>query len=178
MFWSIRRRKPSPTERLFGSLGALGHRPRHLVDIGETMATGRARRWPQFLRPGSAWSSAPRKLAQLHRDLAANPRVAIRYKGVGDVDATRPFTLHPRDDSSSFVYGTEAAAKAGMVQEEIAICRLDTVLAGSAFGPPDIVKIDAEGTADDCRGRGGAGRGCGRQPALPQHRRRGLSHDG
>lgn len=86
-----------------------------------------------------------RRLAEHLADLDANPKVAIHYKGVGDFDGSAPFTLHDRDDSCSFVYGSEDAEARGLPQCEIEICKLDTVMDGNPFGPPEIVKIDAEG---------------------------------
>jgi FkbM family methyltransferase len=96
---------------------------------GETTATGRAQTG----------------LAQKHRDLAGDPRVKIEYAGVGDFDGSAAFSFHQRDDSCSFLYDAEEAARLGMPQETLPICRLDTAMATSPFGPPQMIKIDAEG---------------------------------
>lgn len=136
---------PSPTSRMLETLVALGMEPAHIVDIGANHGN-----WTRAAR--SAFPDAnisvfePQKmLADKHTDLAADPRIDIHYKGVGDFDGSAPFTFHDRDDSSSFIYSASEAEAQGLTQDEIEICKLDTAMAASPFGAPDIVKIDAEG---------------------------------
>ena len=148
MAWTFGRRKrqaPSPTDRLFVTLKALGLSPRHIVDVGANHGNWTRAALAAFPQARLTMFEPQQKLAEQHRDLAMNARVAIHYKGLGDFDGSAPFTFHPRDDSSSFVYSADEAAAQGMVQGEVEIMRLDTAMAGSAFGAPQIVKIDAEG---------------------------------
>ena len=148
MAWTFGRRNkpaPSPTDRLFATLGALGLSPRHMVDVGANHGNWSRAALAAFPQARLTLFEPQAKLADKHRDLAQNARVAIHYKGLGDFDGSAAFTFHPRDDSSSFVYSASEAAAQGMVQGEVAICRLDTVMAASGFGMPDVVKIDAEG---------------------------------
>jgi len=148
MGWPFKPRKNSArsaTERMFKALSALGLSPRHIVDIGGNHGNWTRSALAAF--PGASVSmfEPQLKLADKHTDLAANKRVALLYKGVGDFDGSAPFTFHSRDDSSSFIYNAADAAAMGLEQGEIEIVRLDTAMAASAFGPPQIVKIDAEG---------------------------------
>jgi FkbM family methyltransferase len=123
----------------------LGFRPRHVVDVG-----GNHGNWTRAIL--RAFSDAKVTmfepqigLAVKHADLAGDPRVRIEYAGIGDFDGSAAFSFHDRDDSCSFHYSSEEAAKLGMPQETLPIWRLDTAMAASAFGWPEMVKIDAEG---------------------------------
>lgn len=148
MAWTFGRRKklaPSSTDRLFGTLKALGLSPRHLVDVGANHGNWTRAALVAFPQARLTMFEPQQKLAEKHKDLAQNARVAIHYKGLGDFDGSAAFTFHPRDDSSSFVYSASEAAAQGMIQGKVDIMRLDTAMAGSAFGAPQIVKIDAEG---------------------------------
>lgn len=145
-FFGRRKRKSgSPTDQLFRTLRSLGLEPTHIVDVGGNHGNWTRAALAAF--PGARVSmfEPQLKLAERHRDLAADDRVAIHYKGLGDFDGLAAFTFHARDESSSFVYSASEAQEQGMVQGEVEICRLDTAMAASAFGSPEIVKIDAEG---------------------------------
>lgn len=144
-FSKHRERVPSPTERLFATLAALGMVPRHVVDIGGNHGNWTRAALAAFPSARVSMFEPQRNLAGKHADLAASNRVQILYKGVGNFDGSALFTFHPRDDSSSFIYSADDAASSGMAQGEVEICRLDTAMASSPFGPPQIVKIDAEG---------------------------------
>lgn len=148
MVWNFGRRKDrarSQTDRLFVTLKALGLSPRHMVDVGGNHGSWTRAALAAFPDARISMFEPQQKLAEKHSDLAQNDRVAIHYKGLGDFDGSAPFTFHPRDDSSSFVYTASEAAAQGLVQGEVEICRLDTAIAASTFGKPDVVKIDAEG---------------------------------
>ncbi|MEM9670725.1 MAG: FkbM family methyltransferase [Pseudomonadota bacterium] len=144
------RRKPgkqaaSPTDRLFSTLKALGLDPDHIVDIGANHGNWTRAALQAFPAARLSVFEPQEKLAAKHTDLAQDRRVSLYYKGVGDFDGTAPFTFHDRDDSSSFIYSAPEAKAQNLTQSEIEICRLDTVMATSEFGVPNIVKIDAEG---------------------------------
>jgi FkbM family methyltransferase len=148
MGWFSRRDKSevvSPTGLLFRRLSGLGLEARHIVDIGGNHGNWTREALAAFPEAKVSMFEPQRSLAERHRDLAADPRVRLHYAGVGDFDGKAAFTFHPRDDSSSFLYGAEEAAANGMQQGEVEICRLDTVLRDDPFGAPDILKIDAEG---------------------------------
>jgi FkbM family methyltransferase len=142
-----RRKRPavSPTERLFATIKALGLKPTHIVDVGGNHGNWTRAALAAFPEARVSLFEPQQKLAEKHKDLAANDRVSLNYKGLGDFDGVAPFTFHPRDDSSSFVYSSSEATAKGLVQGEVEICRLDTAMEASDFGAPQIVKIDAEG---------------------------------
>lgn len=131
--------------RVFTNIRDIGLNPKHIVDIGGNR--GGWRRTVLSIFPQACLSifEPQRRLATYLADLEASPNVVVYYKGVGDFDGIAPFTLHHRDDSCSFVYDAEEAKAHGFIQSEIEICKLDTAMADSPFGAPDIVKIDAEG---------------------------------
>lgn len=148
MAWRFGRRRDqaaSPTARLFVTLKALGLSPNHIVDVGGNHGNWTRAALAAFPNAKLSMFEPQQKLAAKHTDLALNDRVAIYYKGLGDFDGSAQFTYHPRDDSSSFVYSAGEASALGLVQGEVEICRLDTVMEGSVFSRPDVVKIDAEG---------------------------------
>ncbi|MBZ8119741.1 FkbM family methyltransferase [Roseovarius sp. LXJ103] len=135
----------SPTGRLFSTLASLDFAPTHIVDIGANHGNWTRTARAAFPDANISAFEPQNMLADKHTDLARDPRIELHYKGVGDFDGTAPFTIHGRDDSSSFIYSASEAEGQGLTRGEVAICRLDTAMAESAFGAPDIVKIDAEG---------------------------------
>jgi FkbM family methyltransferase len=152
MGWFSRRKKlpekrPEATEtaKLFHRLKLMGLKPTHAVDIGGNHGNWTREVLAAFPQAKVTLFEPQRGLSQHHADLAADARVELVYAGVGDFDGTAPFTFHPRDDSSSFLYDAGEAAASGMEQGDVAIRRLDSAMAESPFGAPDIVKIDAEG---------------------------------
>lgn len=148
MRWGFGRRKRSrvsQTDRLLETLKSLGLSPGHIVDVGGNHGNWTRAALAAFPSARVTMFEPQQKLAERHRDLAADDRVAIHYKGLGDFDGAAAFTFHPRDDSSSFIYSASEARAQGMEQSEVEICRLDTVMGTSPFGQPEIVKIDAEG---------------------------------
>ena len=156
MGW-LSRKKPAPvaaplpdaaevlTAGMFARLAALGLAPRHIVDIGGNHGNWTRGALAAFPQARVTMFEPQSPLAPKHADLAADPRVRIEYAGVGDFDGSLPFTFHSRDDSSSFIYSSQAAAQMGLTQSQVPICRLDTAMAASALGAPELVKIDAEG---------------------------------
>jgi FkbM family methyltransferase len=149
MGWFKRRKKrrplPSPTEQLCALLVAQGFRPRHIVDIGGNYGNWTRAVLRAFPDARVTMFEPQTGLAHKHPDLASDPRVRIEYAGVGDFDGSAAFSFHERDDSCSFLYNADEAAKQGMPQETMPIRKLDTAIADSPFGPPQMVKIDAEG---------------------------------
>lgn len=145
VFGRRKRKRGSPTDQLFATLTSLGLAPRHIVDVGGNHGAWTRAALAAFPTARVTMFEPQQKLAAYHGDLAADGRVAIHYKGLGDFDGTASFTFHPRDDSSSFVYSASEAEAQGLVRGDVEICRLDTAISASPFGQPEIVKIDAEG---------------------------------
>ena len=132
-------------KKLFSTLQKLGLSPVHIVDIGANRGGWTRTVLSVFPQAKISIFEPQTRLAEFHKDLVENPNIEIIYKGVGSADGTSAFTFHDRDDSCSFVYESEDALERGFDQSEIEICRLDTAIATSRFGAPDVVKIDAEG---------------------------------
>ena len=133
------------TQRMFDLLKRLGLSPDHIVDVGANHGNWSRTALKAFPAAKLSVFEPQKQLADKHGDLDQNKRVALHYKGLGDFDGVASFTFHPRDDSSSFLYSETEAAEQGFEQGEVEICRLDTAMASSDFGMPEIVKIDAEG---------------------------------
>jgi FkbM family methyltransferase len=135
----------SQLARVCALLKRMQYEPIHVVDIGANHG-GWSRQilaaftdvWLSLFEPQS-------DLAPHLANLDAKSNVRIQYVGIGDKDTTAAFTIHDRDDSSSFSYTPEQAKQAGFRQVQIEILKLDTALKAGGFPPPDIIKIDAEG---------------------------------
>lgn len=135
----------SPTDRLFATLKTLGLKPSHFIDVG-----GNHGNWTRAARAAFPDANVTMleplpALREKHADLLADRKVAVVYEGAGDFDGVASFTVHERDDSSSFLYSADEAKERGFRQEQIRICQLDTLVGTSDFGAPDVIKIDAEG---------------------------------
>lgn len=137
--------KPTRTEQFLALLVEQGFQPGHIVDVGGNHGNWTRAALRAFPGANVTMFEPQTGLAERHSDLARDPRVKIEYAGVGDFDGTAAFSFHQRDDSCSFLYDADEAARLGMPQETLPICRLDTAMATSPFGPPQMVKIDAEG---------------------------------
>lgn len=124
---------------------AQGFAPKHIVDIGGNHGNWTRAVLRAFPEAKVTMFEPQTGLADNHADLAADPRVRIEYAGVGDFDGLAAFSFHERDDSCSFLFNAEEAARQGMPQETMPIRRLDTAMDASPFGRPQMVKIDAEG---------------------------------
>jgi len=133
------------TVQLLECLDRLGLSPNHIIDIGANRGDWSRKALKVFPNAKVTSFEPQRSLSPYHADLAANPSVKIEYAGVGKVDGEATFTIHDRDDSSSFSYSEEQAQEKGYEQQEIRIHCLDTYLETASFGRPSIIKIDAEG---------------------------------
>lgn len=153
MFSLFKRKRPSPhyvdpnaaVSNMLTSLKGIGFSPIHIVDIGANHGDWSRAALSVFPNAKISIFEPQARLGRYLGDLERNPNISIFYKGVGDFDGRLPFTLHDRDDSCSFVYASEDAKLRGFDQVDIEICRLDSIMAAHSFGPPDLVKIDAEG---------------------------------
>ena len=123
----------------------LGFAAHHIVDVGGNRGGWSRDALAVFPDAKITMFEPQENLADFHKDLAASANVTIHYRGVGDTDGTQAFTEYDRDDSSSFIYSAAEAEALGMKRTEIEICKLDTILPQSSFGPADVIKIDAEG---------------------------------
>jgi FkbM family methyltransferase len=131
--------------RLFMALKDLGLNPSHVIDVGGNRGDWTRTVLSVFPDACVTMFEPQTELQHSHTDLNANSRVDVLYRGAGDIDGTLAFTIHERDDSSSFLYASDQAEARGFKQSKIDIARLDTVVTASRFGLPQVVKIDAEG---------------------------------
>lgn len=140
-----RRKKLNPTREMFETLTSLGFEAKHIVDIGGNHGDWSRDALHYYPNANFTIFEPQLALSEFHRDLAEKSNIQLRYLGLGDLDGTATFTLHDRDDSSSFAYSTDEAETEGFQQIDIDIRRLDSEMESSEFGAPQIVKIDAEG---------------------------------
>lgn len=133
------------TARLFELLRRVGFEPVSIIDVGGNRGdwTRDARR--AFPDARVLMFEPLVELAKYHRDLEEDPLVVVEKMGCGNVDDYALFTVHDRDDSSSFSYSVEAAQMRQFEQRRVPICRLDTYMRSSEFESPTLIKIDAEG---------------------------------
>lgn len=80
------------------------------------------------------------------RDLMDRGR-KIRWitAGVADKPGRLPFTIRPRDDSSSFTLSGEQARAHGCQQATVDVTTLNEIVSSMDAPMPEMVKIDAEG---------------------------------
>ncbi|MEO0371346.1 MAG: FkbM family methyltransferase, partial [Pseudomonadota bacterium] len=137
--------KSDPTRRLFTTLQALGYAPGHIIDIGGNRGDWTRKALEAYPKANVTVFEPQKSLATYHQDIAARSNVEIVYAGVGDQDGEASFTIHDRDDSSSFLYSEEQASDKGFERETMQIHALDTFTKTCQFGAPNMIKIDAEG---------------------------------
>lgn len=120
--------------------------PRHIVDIGANRGN-----WTREVRksfPDASFTlfEPQPKLREAMADLLVDgSRVELNTMGVGRESGEMMFTLHERDDSSSFAWTPERAKERGFKQISVPVTTLDAYLAQRQKPWPDIIKIDAEG---------------------------------
>lgn len=117
----------------------------HIVDIGANHGTWTRKAIEFFPEANYTLVEPQQNLSSSHTDLAANEKVEILYKGVLDKPGTLSFTIHDRDDSSTFRMSEEEANERGFEQVEVEVITLNDLAKNSKFGAPSLVKIDAEG---------------------------------
>ncbi|MEL7255755.1 MAG: FkbM family methyltransferase [Pseudomonadota bacterium] len=137
--------KMDPTRRMFSTLKALGYTPGHIIDIGGNRGDWTRKALEAYPSANVTVFEPQTSLATYHTDIAAKANVEIVYAGVGDQDGEASFTIHDRDDSSSFLYSEEQATDKGFARETIQIHTLDSFTKTAKFGAPNMIKIDAEG---------------------------------
>jgi FkbM family methyltransferase len=130
---------------IYALLWHMQYEPRHVVDIGANHGGWSRKILAAFPDVRLSLFEPQKDLAPHLADLEAKPTIRIQYVGIGDQDTTAAFTIHDRDDSSSFSYTSDQAKQSGFRQIQIEVLKLDTALKGSDFPPPDVIKIDAEG---------------------------------
>lgn len=130
----------------FSVLNKINFMPRHIVDVGANHGTWTRETLKYF--PDSYFTllePQQKMVASVADLLQSNPKVKFHAVGAGKTAGTFQFTIVDRDDSCTFLYSDEEAAKQGFAQIEIPVVTLNDFLPTTNLPTPDIIKIDAEG---------------------------------
>lgn len=138
--------KTNLLEFFFGVLQQINFSVAHIVDVGANHG-GWTRETLKYFP--NAYYTLLEPQAQLQNSLnditQFNPKVKFHAVGAGKKAGAFKFTIVDRDDSCSFIYSEEEAAKQGFAQIEIPVVTLNDFLPTTNLPIPDIIKIDAEG---------------------------------
>jgi len=127
----------------FNNLKSKGLNPKHILDIGANHGT-----WTREvvkIFPTAEYSLIEPQywLEKSTQDLQAKHRVKFYPIGMGDRNHTLTFTVHDRDDSSSFRIISENNNGYRTIKAKMQT--IDSFLKESSLPIPEIIKIDAEG---------------------------------
>ncbi|MFZ1666551.1 MAG: FkbM family methyltransferase [Flavobacteriales bacterium] len=123
-----------------------GFEPKHIVDVGANHGTWTRLALTMFPHAQFTMLEPQAWLQPSFQDLLdSNPLIRYFPIGAGKKNGTFFLTIAKRDDSSSFRFTTEEAETRGLVQKEIPVETLNTLITTNALPIPDMVKIDAEG---------------------------------
>lgn len=136
----------SPLESFLLSLRRLGFQPRHVVDVGAHRG-GWTRQALRYFPEAhfTLVEPQPALRADMQDLLQGNPRVRLHTCGAGPATGELAFTIAERDDSSSFAFSPEEAARRGLEQVSVPVVTIDDLVAASGLPAPEMIKIDAEG---------------------------------
>src|SRR5260370_41822488 len=140
---------PRPSEGLdpfFSLLQRLGFAPTHILDVGANRGNWTRTAIKHF--PGAHYTLVePQDHLKSHiRDLLDRGcNIHWINAGVGDKSGVMPMAISSRDDSSTFVLTDRHGQTTGSQQMMIEVKTLNEIVSSSTAGPPDLVKIDAEG---------------------------------
>lgn len=133
-------------DNFYQSLHKLGYNPKHIVDIGANHGTWTRKALEHF--PDAYFTllePQARLKASIDDLLSSNSKVSFHAVGAGEKEGSFKFTIVDRDDSCSFRFSEEEAAKAGFEQYDVPVVTLNGLLSNKQLPIPDIIKIDAEG---------------------------------
>lgn len=130
----------------YDTLKRFNFQPKHIVDVGANRGTWTREALKHFPKAYYTLLEPQEWLKESFNDiLKTNSKVQFYPVGAGEKKGSFLFTIVDRDDSCSFRYTTEEAAKFGFKQIEIPVTTINELLFESKFPVPDIIKIDAEG---------------------------------
>lgn len=129
----------------FKNLKSNGINPKHILDIGANHGTWTRKVIEIF--PNAQYSLIEPQywLEKSSLDLQKNYLVKFYPIGMGDRNDTLTFTIHDRDDSSSFRLMKENSVQIGYRTIETKMQTIDSFLTEHKLPIPEIIKIDAEG---------------------------------
>ncbi|SMP07405.1 methyltransferase, FkbM family [Chryseobacterium profundimaris] len=131
--------------KFYTTLKEINFQPNFIVDIGANTGTWTREALKFFPEASYLLIEPQERLSAKFSDLLQNPNIKYLPVGVGDKNDILKFTIVDRDDSCSFIYSEEEAAKMGYEQIEVPIKTLNSIIHENNLSYPDIVKIDAEG---------------------------------
>tara|TARA_R110002049_G_scaffold221870_9_gene393434 strand:- start:782 stop:1528 length:747 start_codon:yes stop_codon:yes gene_type:complete len=132
-------------ERFLSLLVELDFRPKHIVDIGANHGDWTRKALTFFPEANFTLIEPQQELFKYYKDFEVNKNISIHNIGISNVKGSLNFTIHDRDDSSSFTYSKEEAAKLGYKQIIVETNTLENLVLENKLMQPDMIKIDAEG---------------------------------
>jgi len=130
----------------YNVLKSAGFIPRHIVDVGANHGSWTREALQYFpncrftlLEPQANMRASVEDLLQ-HNSL-----ITFHAVGAGKTKGTFNFTIVDRDDSCSFAYTIEEAAKNNFQQIQVPVVTLNEFIVEQQLPIPDVIKIDAEG---------------------------------
>ena len=130
----------------FSILNNIDFIPNHIVDVGANHGSWTRETLKYF--PDAYYTllePQQQMLTSVADLLQTNSKVKFHAVGAGKAAGAFKFTMVDRDDSCTFFYSEEEAAKQGFAQIEIPVVTLNDFLPATNLPIPDIIKIDAEG---------------------------------
>lgn len=138
--------KHSLLDTFFTTSRNMGFEPTHILDVGANHGTWTRNTLHYFPNAHYSLFEPQKWLKKSFVDiLSQNPKVKFYPVGAGEKNGVFNFTLHSRDDSSSFRYKSEEAKSLGLEQIKVDIVTLNDFVKNSELPIPELVKIDAEG---------------------------------
>jgi FkbM family methyltransferase len=141
---------PRPSEGLdpfFSLLQRLGFAPKHILDVGANRGNWTRTAIKHF--PAARYTLVePQDDLKAHiRDLLDRGcKIQWINAGAGDKSGTMPMSISSRDDSSTFVLTDRHGQTTGSQQTAVPVKTLNEIVSSSGAPPPEMVKIDAEGS--------------------------------
>lgn len=127
------------------NLGMRGFYPARVVDVGANRGSWTAKALTVF--PDAAYTLVEPQIemkAELDALCAKHRNVRWVQAGLAAIDGELPFTLTGRT-SSTFIVSAEDARARGFEQRMVPVMTLARLCREVAGGPPDLLKVDAEG---------------------------------
>ena len=133
-------------EPLLQALKRFGFAPAHIIDVGANKGDW-TRNAIKFFPDAHYTLMEPQDNLKTHIEdlIEAGHKIRWINAGAGDKSGSRPFTISPHDDRSTFTLSKEEAAAEGLRQVIMEVKTLNDVVSMGIEPVPDMVKIDAEG---------------------------------
>jgi len=130
----------------FSLLKRHGFNPKHIIDVGANRGNWTRTAIKYF--PEARYTLVePQDHLKIHIHdlLASNDKIQWINAGAGDKSGSMPMSIASRDDSSTFILTDRHGQPTGSQRTTIPVKTLNEIVSSSSAGPPEMVKIDAEG---------------------------------